>query len=210
MWPALLLALAVLLPVLPWRMWWGGQCPPARFLVPLVPSLSVALALRAAGTAVTGTACGLLRWRTGLLAVGASLFLLAVLDPGRLFLLSRANITPRLWEALAGEASPGRYLPSLTRPDAAEWRVAALWLAVIAALLVLDVLARTRERVDRLFRGLGLPLVLLLAVGLGVDHWARAGQPARGAPLGLEKGVESRSDVESGGQGATGGDGGLR
>src|SRR5262249_38588990 len=33
-WPLVLVGAAVLAPVLPWRMWWGGQCPPARFLVP--------------------------------------------------------------------------------------------------------------------------------------------------------------------------------
>ena len=27
---------------LSWRMWWGGQCPPARFLVPMLPFLAVA------------------------------------------------------------------------------------------------------------------------------------------------------------------------
>ena len=45
-------------------------------------------------------------------------------------------------------------------------------------LLALDALARRHERVDRLFRGLGLPLVLLLAIGVAVDGWARRSAPA--------------------------------
>jgi hypothetical protein len=44
-------------------------------------------------------------------------------------------------------------------------------------------MARTRETVDRAFRGLALPIVLLLLVTVAVDHWARdpgsAGEPAR-------------------------------
>jgi hypothetical protein len=184
-WPVLLVGLAVLLPVLPWRMWWGGQCPPARFLVPLVPTLAVAVALRA-----TGPPRGLLRWRTALFTLGASLVFLAAFDPGRLLLLSRANVAPRLWEALAGGASPAAYLPSLTRPDPAEWRVAALWVMTLLVLLALDHLARTREPLDRLFRGLGLPLVLLLALSLGVDYWARAERiPLPAELIGVERGV---------------------
>ena len=55
-WPA-----AVVAPVLPWRMWWGGQCPPARFLVPLVPLLAAGIALRV-GSRVP--APRLARWRS--------------------------------------------------------------------------------------------------------------------------------------------------
>src|SRR4029453_4692057 len=48
--------LAVVLPALSWRVWWGGQCPPARFLVPAVPVLALVAGLGAAG------ARGLARW----------------------------------------------------------------------------------------------------------------------------------------------------
>jgi hypothetical protein len=154
-------------------MWWGGLCPPARFLVPLTPILAVGLALR---NSVNASPRGLARWRVALLALGVGLVLLAVVDPGRLLLLSRANISPRLWDALAGEASPAAYLPALTHPGPADWRIAAVWAAAVLALLVLDFLASSRDRIDRLFRGLGLPLLLLLAAGLAVDHWARAGE----------------------------------
>jgi hypothetical protein len=181
-WPYVLVGLAVLLPVLFWRMWWGGQCPPARFLVPLVPLLALAVA-----GAATGPARGLLRWRAALLAAGMGGLVFAVADPGRSFLLDRANRPSRLWAALSGEGSLGRYLPSLTRPDAVEARVAALWIVLIAALLVLDRKARQTEALDRWFRGLGLPVVLFLSLGLAVDHWARppwGSPPARTVPAG--------------------------
>ena len=167
-WPQALVAAAVLAPVLPWRMWWGGQCPPARFLVPLVPFLAVALAARG-----TGPPRGLARWRAALLASSFGIVVYAVVDPGRLLLVSRANLPSRLWAALGGEGSLGRYLPSLVRPDAAETRVAVVWLFVVLTVLGLDALARRRNDVDRLFRGLALPIALFLGVGLAVDGWAR-------------------------------------
>ena len=49
-WPHVLVGLAIVVPLLSWRMWWGGQCPPARFLVPLLPFIGAPLALRLAGS----------------------------------------------------------------------------------------------------------------------------------------------------------------
>ena len=57
--------IGVLLPVLGWRNWWGFS-PPARFTIPLVPVLAVALAARLA--AYPGR--GLARWRWALVAAG--------------------------------------------------------------------------------------------------------------------------------------------
>lgn len=163
-----LVGLAVLGPILSWRMWWGGQCPPARFLVPLVPLLCAALAVRAAGPAR-----GLLRWRWALLGLGTALALFMAARPGELMLLNRGDRPTRVWEALSGDAPAGRYLPSLVQPDPAEMRVALVWVLAVAALLVIDRLARTNDRVDGWFRGLGLPVVMLAAVGALVDFWAR-------------------------------------
>ena len=167
-WPHLLVGLAVLAPVLTWRMWWGGQCPPGRLLVPLVPFLAAGLALRLAEPQR-----GVARWRVPLLAFGFGLAVYMAADPGRLLLLNRGNRPTRVWAALSGGTPAGRYLPSLTLPDAAEWRVAALWIAALLALLLLDRLGRNRDRIDGWFRGLALPLLLLLAIGVGVDVWAR-------------------------------------
>jgi hypothetical protein len=40
-------------------------------------------------------------------------------------------------------------------------------------LIVLDRLAVRRDPVDAWFRGMGLPVLLLVAVGVLVDFWAR-------------------------------------
>ena len=91
-----------------------------------------------------------------------------------MFLLGRRSRPSRLWEALSGEGDLNRYLPTLShQPDAAAMRVAALWVAALFVLLVLDALARSRPWADRAFRGLALPLALLVFIGVGVDYWAR-------------------------------------
>jgi hypothetical protein len=119
-----------------------------------------------------------MRWRWLLLGGGYALALFMVADPGRLLLLNRGNRPTRLWEALGGGAPLGRYLPSLTDVDGIEARVTMVWVAALLVLFVLDGLAEDNERMDRLFRGLGLPLALLLAIGLAVDLWARSAAPA--------------------------------
>ena len=171
-WEPLLVGAAVIVPVLPWRMWWGGQCPPARFLVPLVPVLALALAAR-----VALSRTGLARWRWPLALLGIATTIGMTIRPGALLLLNRGDRPTRLWAALSGEQPIGTYLPSLVSASPDEWRVALVWLAALALLLGLDAAARRHERIDRLFRGLGLPIVLLLAVGIGVDTWARRTPP---------------------------------
>jgi hypothetical protein len=171
-WPHVAVGAAVLAPLLTWRMWWGGQCPPGRFLVPLIPLLGVAVAARLAATPR-----GLARWRWALVAVGGALTLFMTASPEAMLLLNRRDRATRVWDALAasGGADLNRYLPSLVPQDPAEARVAALWVGALGFLLLLDQLAARQDRVDRWFRGLGLPLVLWLAIGVGVDRWARAG-----------------------------------
>ncbi len=188
-WPHLLVGLAVLAPVLVWRMWWGGQCPPGRFLVPLVPILAVALALR-----VAEPARGLARWRVALLTLGLGLAAFMVAEPGRLLLLNRGNRPTRVWSALSGDTPVERYLPSLALPDPAEARVALLWLAGFLAVLALDHLAKRHDRIDGWFRGLALPVLALWAIGLGVDAWARAGVP-RGNPPPEEASSVAQSEL---------------
>jgi hypothetical protein len=184
-WPVLLVTAALLAPALAWRMWWGGQCPPGRFLVPVVPILAVAV-----GLVGGGPRRGLARWRAPLVLWGLGLALFMTADPGALLLLNRANRPTRVWGALSGDVPLGRYLPSLTLADPVEARVALLWLGALAVLLFLHAVAQRRDAVDRLFRGLALPVVLLLAIGVGVDAWARVDAPASptGPPAATEDG----------------------
>lgn len=181
-----LIGAAAIAPVLAWRMWWGGQCPPGRFLVPAVPLLAGCLAARAAESPK-----GLLRWRWALLGLGFGLALFMSVHPGELLLLNRGDRPTRVWAVLSGAAPVGRYLPSLVSVDPAEGRVALLWAAGLALLIILDRAALVREGIDRLFRGLGLPLLLLLAMGLAVDRWARAGSALPGGDVARPGLVES-------------------
>jgi len=167
-WPLLLAAAVVLAPVLPWRMWWGGQSPPARFVVPLVPVLAIAAALRLAESER-----GLARWAWPLASLGLVLAVFATARPGALLLLNRGDRPTRLWAALSGDLPVERYLPSLVRGTPEEWRVAAIWMVALLFLVALDRLALRRDPLDRLFRGLGLPLCVLLAASALVDYWAR-------------------------------------
>jgi hypothetical protein len=176
-WPHALLVVAVAAPVLAWRMWWGGQCPPARFLVPLLPFLGLAVAWR-----LSGPATGLVRWRWGLLGAGVLLALFMAFRPADLMLLNRGDRPTRVWNALSAEVPLARYIPSLVRADDAELRVAVLWLAALTLLLGLDVWSRSRASVDLWFRGLALPLLLALALGAGVDGWARRAEAASPLP----------------------------
>jgi hypothetical protein len=139
-----LVIVAMLAPVLAWRMWWGGMCPPARFLVPLVPSLASLVALRL-GREGEDAACerGLARARFVLAALGAALAAIMIARPADLLLLNRRDRPTRVWAALAGhtpagDVSLGDYLPSLVLPSAGDAGLAAFWLAGLAWVLVLD------------------------------------------------------------------------
>jgi hypothetical protein len=180
-----LATVAVLVPVLGWKNWWGFS-PPARFLVPLVPVLAVAAAARLAD----GPRVGLARWRGPLLLAGLGRALLMSAQPRQMRMINNRDGPIAAFELLKGETSLTRYLPRLTsrrgserppwRPPPAEGRVAFVWVAALGVLLALDRLALSRERVDRAFRGLALPLALLLLVTAAVDDWARAGASSGG------------------------------
>lgn len=163
-WPHWLVGLAVLAPVLSWRMWWGGQCPPARFLVPMLPLLAVAAAARLARSRA-----GLARWWPGLVATGAVLAAVALAEPAARMLLNRGNRPTRLWAALSGEIPIASYLPSLTHASDRDARVAIVWLLTLGLLLVLDWIARRRPRIDAAFGSFALAVALVLVVGVAVD-----------------------------------------
>ncbi len=170
--------LGALLPVLGWRNWWGFS-PPARFTIPLVPVLALAIAARLA--AAPGR--GLARWRWALVAAGMGLALLMFAEPRAMRMVNGREGPPQVFELFAGDVPLSRYFPYPSsragstappwEPPASEARVMAIWVAALAALLLLDRLAWSRDRVDRWFRGLALPILLFLALSVAVDRWAR-------------------------------------
>jgi hypothetical protein len=165
--PWLLIAGGVVAPLIPWRLWFGGFCPPARFLVPLVPVLTVLTALR-----LEEGPFGLARWRLWLLAAGVALAVLLLADPRQMLLLNVKEEAPYVWRALVSEGWAARYLPAFTDRGPEAGRIHAVWVASIVALLALDRLAARWPSVDRLFRTPVLPLAGLVVIGFAIDRWA--------------------------------------
>jgi hypothetical protein len=186
-WALLAAGLGVLLPVLAWRNWWGFS-PPARFTIPLVPVLALAIG----GRLGAAPGRGLARWRWALVAAGIALALLMFADPRAMRMVNGREGQSQVFELVAGDAALSRYFPYPSsragstappwEPPASEARVMTVWVTALAGLLALDRLARSRDRVDGWFRGLALPVLLFLALSLAVDRWARPGGAPRPQP----------------------------
>lgn len=135
-----LICLAVLIPILPWRMWWGGQCPPARFLVPIMPFVA-AWTARAAGTLWQGkmkvVAVLSILWSWGL-------FLFSALQPGLLLFINKRTRPTRIWDALWPGGPLDALLPDLARPEPSDWLRTGAWLG---AFLLAALWARRSYRV---------------------------------------------------------------
>ena len=121
----LAMVLAVSLPALLWRMWWGGQSPPARLIAPMTPFLALWVARR-----FETTAGPVARRMIGIgMAWSWALFLFAALQPGRLLFINKRVRPTRMWDALWPPVDG--LLPDLARPEWSDWTIAAGWLAIL-------------------------------------------------------------------------------
>lgn len=191
-WAHLGLALALVTPVILFRKWWGGFCPPARFLVPVVPLLAMALAARLAQRPEsTGSiAYGLARFRHALLALTFVVAVIPVVSPQERLLLNTRDESPRLWSALVGPRTFDRFLPKVSsragsvappwRPPQSETRVALSASVAVAFLLILDQLTQRRRRWDKWFP-VGALVIALAHVSV-VSRVIRAHDAAQIAP----------------------------
>ena len=121
---------AILLPVLFWRVWWGGQSPPARLIAPMAPFLALWVARLHASfdrPLLRRAIVGALAWSWGL-------FLLAALQPGRLLFINKRTRPTRMWEALWPGGTLDRLLPDMARPEASDWPLAFAWMFGLLAL----------------------------------------------------------------------------
>jgi hypothetical protein len=184
------LALATLLMAGSWPMWRGGWNPPARFLLPVVPAL--ALALAASFQKGIGSASVLL--------VGWSVWagLAAGLQP-RLVHRDRDGTAP-LFRVFSGAEEWTRLLPSYVLPEENpdRHRLALIWAGVLGLAAVASLRPGTRSR------GAAASVLSLLAAGGGAsvisahrtggrDAVRIIGRPAIGIPgWDLERASEAR------------------
>lgn len=160
-------------------MWWGGACPPGRFVVPAVPALALALALAARRRPAVGAA---------LLGTGAAVLLLAAQTPSALH--NRADGESGLLRHLFGALDLDGGLPSFVLREPGT------------ALLALSLAAALALAWRWGWRGLGLGLAAFclvaaaqrttpllderLAVARLLDSWDESRVAALSGPLDLQ------------------------
>ena len=121
--------LAILLPALFWRMWWGGQSPPARLIGPMTPFLALWVArifAKVAGPVAKRVMVMAALWSWGL-------FLFAALQPARLLFINRRVRPTRMWDALWPGGPLDLALPDMARPEPYDWALGLLWMAALVA-----------------------------------------------------------------------------
>jgi hypothetical protein len=121
---AVLLAGATFVVGSAFSMWWGGACPPARFLVPALPALCVALLPAAAARPTLTAALG-----------GVGLAVVAVVAETPRALHNRADGQSALLRVLAPALDLDDSLPSFVSDGGMTAAVLALSLAAAAALV---------------------------------------------------------------------------
>lgn len=155
----------VLLTTGAWPMWRGGFNPPARFLLPIVPVLALAVASRLRAGCGAGPA----------LLIGWSLFagLGGAAEP-RLVHRDRDGTAP-LFREFSGAEEWTRLLPAYVLEDADRWRLTAVW----AGALALAAARWRRPASPAAALGLGT-LGLLAAAGIAgrLSHTVSGGRDA--------------------------------
>jgi hypothetical protein len=147
------LVLAVISVAGAWPMWRGGFNPPARFLVPVVPALALALAARVAGA-----------WNAGaVLLVAWSLWTGAIGTWDRALVHRDRDGTAPLLRAASGAEEWTRLLPGyvLEQSERDRSRLAVVWTAA----LTVAVFAGGRRRAVAPAGLAGASLGLILAAG---------------------------------------------
>jgi hypothetical protein len=102
-------------------MWWGGTCPPARFLVPCLPALALWVAMAADRRPALAAAL-----------IGAGFGVLALAEEAPRALHNRADGESALLRVLSRSLDLDRLLPSFVVDDPAVWVLTASMLAVFA------------------------------------------------------------------------------
>ena len=147
----------VLLTAGAWPMWRGGFNPPARFLVPIVPLLAVAVAMAWDWRGLTAGASLLLGWTLWTGLAGA-------FDP-QLVHRDRDGTAP-LFRQLSGAREWTGLLPAYVLGDPDRHRLGAVWAVAILAALPWRARAVTAGRVA----AAGLGLVLAGQAAATVTH----------------------------------------
>jgi hypothetical protein len=123
--------LSVAIPGAAHPLWSGGTSPPARFLFPALPLMTLAAAALLGRERESGVG----PWAPWLLASSVALGLSMVFLPGGPFFLNSRDGTGRIWEALSTSWNLSDYLPSLVRADPRSLASAAgLFLLVLLAI----------------------------------------------------------------------------
>jgi hypothetical protein len=176
----LVLVLSVIAVAGAWPMWRGGFNPPARFLVPVVPALALAVAARL---------------RTGMRA-GAALLAAWGLWTGAVGTWDRALVhrdregTAPLWRAVSGAEEWTRLLPGYVLDESREdrARLAFVWAAALLAAVAAGRPRRVATPASLAAAGLGLVVAAGIASRLssartqGRDAVRVIGRPALAVP----------------------------